>query len=298
MNDLIQPLHPVEFGEKGRVATIRTSVSREQDQWFLLTADWHWDNPKCDRELLEKHLKQAKERNAGVLVFGDATCLMQGRGDRRGNKSDIREEHNNARYLDSVVDTFCEWIEPYRANMTLMTYGNHETSIIKHQETDILQRISAISKIPIGKYDGWVRIIVQPRSAVTGNTSGGQNSINLYYHHGAGGGGPITRGVIATNRRNAYIDNADIIVSGHVHEAWIMETPKEELTHKGSINRKIVTHVQTGTYKEEFTGMGWHVERGAGPKPLGSWWMRIYYDRKSGNENETRFRYEFTRTEQ
>lgn len=274
--------------ENGRVTTLRPELTRNKDAWFLLTADWHWDNPKCDRDLLEKHLKQAVERNAGVMVFGDAFCIMQGRYDGRRVKGDIRDEHNNATYLDSVVDTFCEWIEPYKNNIKLMTYGNHETSILKHCETDLLQRMSQRTKIALGKFDGWVRII--PNLLSTNERHGK----NLYYHHGSGGGGAVTRGVIATNRRNAYIDGADIIVSGHIHEAWIMETPKESITSNGHTERKAVTHVQTGTYKEEFTGSGWHVERGAPPKPLGSWWMRVYYDRTAPG----RARYEFTRTEQ
>lgn len=294
MTDVNTKLYSTEISENGRVVTLRPNIKKDQDAWFLLTADWHWDNPKCDRDLLKKHLDQASERNAGVLVFGDALCCIQGKGDRRGNKSDIREEHNNARYLDSIVDTFCEWIEPYKQNMTLMTYGNHETSIIKHQETDMLQRISALTKIPLGKYDGWVRIVpnILPQDGSVVRTG---HVTNLYYHHGSGGGGPVTRGVIATSRRNAYIDNADIVVSGHVHEAWIMETPKESITSHGTIERKAVMHVQTGTYKEEFTGQGWHVERGAPPKPLGSWWMRVYYDRVNDNK---KYRYEFIRTEQ
>lgn len=44
------------------------------EQWYLLTSDWHWDNPKCNRELLRKHINQAKERNAKILVFGDLFC--------------------------------------------------------------------------------------------------------------------------------------------------------------------------------------------------------------------------------
>lgn len=274
--------------ENGRVTTLRTVVEREKDVWILLMADWHWDNPKCDRDLLEKHLRQAKERDASVLVFGDIFCIMQGRYDGRRLKGDVRDEHNNARYLDSVVDTFCDWVEPYKDNIKLMTYGNHETSILKHCETDLLQRQAQRTKIALGKYDGWIRIMPE--------ASNGSHihCTNLYYHHGSGGGGVVTRGVIATNRRNAYIDNADIIVSGHIHEAWIMETPKESISRYGSTERKTVTHVQTGTYKEEFTGSGWHVERGAPPKPLGSWWMRIYYDRGS----DGRTRYEFIRTEQ
>jgi len=290
----MQFLHPVDKSENGRVITIRPELRKEKDVWFLLTADWHWDNPKCDRNLLEKHLKQAKEREAGVLVFGDLLCLMQGRADRRGSKSDIREEHNNAMYIDSVIDTFCEWIEPYKQNMTLVTYGNHETSILKYSETDVLQRMSAITKIPLGKYDGWVRFVPKVMNE-DGQDSGKNSPTNLYYHHGSGGGGIVTKGVIQTNRRNSYIDGADIMVSGHIHEAWLMETPKESISSHGTIERKNVMHVQTGTYKEEFTGSGWHVERGAPPKPLGSWWMRIYKDRASETR---RYRYEFIRTEQ
>lgn len=294
MIDTSVSIHPVTKTENGRVITIRPDLQKDKDVWFLLTADWHWDNPKCDRDLLEKHLKQAKERDAGVLVFGDCFCFMQGRYDGRRMKGDIRPEHDNATYIDSVIDTFCDWIEPYRQNMTLITYGNHETSILKHLETDVLQRMSARTKIPLGKYDGWIRFVP------TILTEEGKDTIkpsvtNLYYHHGSGGGGIVTKGVIQTNRRNAYIDNADIFVSGHIHEAWIMETPKESISSHGTIQRKSVMHVQTGTYKEEFTGGGWHVERGAPPKPLGSWWMRIYKDKA----NQTRrYRYEFIRTEQ
>jgi len=280
--------HDITISDNGRVCTYKMPLPIKGEAWVLLTADWHWDNPKCDRVLLKKHLDQAKERNAKVFVFGDLFCLMQGRYDGRRMRGDVREEHNNAKYIDSVIDTFAEWIEPYRANMALVTYGNHETSILKHVETDVLARMSQLTKIPTGKFDGWVRIIPQPENtndrAVT----------NIYYHHGSGGGGIVTKGVIQTNRRNAYIDNADVIVTGHIHEAWVMETPKESLTHKGNVERKVVSHVQTGTYKEESVGEGWHVERGSPPKPLGSWWMRIYDDRTT----KGRYRYEFIRTEQ
>jgi UDP-2,3-diacylglucosamine pyrophosphatase LpxH len=284
----MDPNHVITMSDNGRVCTYEPQMEYKGETWVLLTADWHWDNPKCDRDLLKKHLDQAKERNAKVFVFGDLFCLMQGRYDGRRMRGDVREEHNNAKYIDSVIDTFAEWIDPYRANMALVTYGNHETSILKHVETDVLARMSQLTKIPTGKYDGWVRIMPHidkfNDKAVT----------NIYYHHGSGGGGIVTKGVIQTNRRNAYIDNADVIVTGHIHEAWVMETPKESITSRGFVERKVVSHVQTGTYKEESVGHGWHVERGAPPKPLGSWWMRFYYDAGS----KGRYRYEFIRTEQ
>jgi hypothetical protein len=78
-----------------------------------MLSDLHWDNPKCDWVLLKKHLDFCKENNIPVIINGDFFCLMQGRGDNRRNKSDIRPEHNNTRYLDSIVETAAEWFAPY-----------------------------------------------------------------------------------------------------------------------------------------------------------------------------------------
>ena len=37
-------------------------------QDFFLSADWHLDNPKCNRKLLTNHLNEAKEKEAGIFV--------------------------------------------------------------------------------------------------------------------------------------------------------------------------------------------------------------------------------------
>ena len=67
--------------------------------WILLTSDWHWDNPKCDRKTLKRHLDQAKERNAKIIITGDLFCAMQGKYDKRSNKSSLRPEHQTDNYL-------------------------------------------------------------------------------------------------------------------------------------------------------------------------------------------------------
>ena len=74
-----------------------------------MLSDLHWDNPHCDRELLKNNLDFCKENNIPVVINGDFFCLMQGRGDNRRNKSDIRPEHNNGsrptRILSKLSDT-------------------------------------------------------------------------------------------------------------------------------------------------------------------------------------------------
>jgi hypothetical protein len=93
---------------------------------IAMLSDIHWDNPKCDWDLLKKHLDYCVSENIPIMFNGDFFCLMQGKGDRRGNKSDIRPEHNNAKYLDSIVETAVEWFSPYAHLMTVVGYGNHE----------------------------------------------------------------------------------------------------------------------------------------------------------------------------
>jgi hypothetical protein len=95
--------------------------------------------------------------------------------------------------------------------------------------------------------------------------------------HGSGGGGPVTGDMISAARQLAYVSNADIMVSGHVHEAWQREYVRQELTDKGRIRKRTAHYIKCATYKDEYEigEGGWHVERGGAPKPLGAWWLEF-----------------------
>lgn len=105
---------------------IKTEVKSTDRVSFLLLSDLHWDNPKTDRVLLKKHLDQAKEKNASILIFGDLFCAMQGKYDPRGSKESVRPEHNVNNYLDALVDTAIEYFTPYKENILFISPGNHE----------------------------------------------------------------------------------------------------------------------------------------------------------------------------
>ena len=155
---------------------------------IAMLSDIHWDNPKCDWDLLKRDLDYCKTNDIPVMVNGDFFCLMQGKGDRRGNKSDIRPEHNNSKYLDSIVETAVQFFTPYADILTVIGYGNHETAIIKWQETDILQRFVDLlnykcgTQIQTGGYGGW--IIVRQELGF-----GSESSFKIKYFHGSGGFG-------------------------------------------------------------------------------------------------------------
>jgi UDP-2,3-diacylglucosamine pyrophosphatase LpxH len=241
---------------------------------IAMLSDLHWDNPHCDREMLKRHLDYCLEEDIPVIINGDMFCLMQGRGDNRRNKSDIRPEHNNARYLDSIIETAVEWFLPYAHIIKLIGYGNHETAIIKFQETDILQRFvdllnyKAGSNIQTGGYGGW--LVIKQASGW-----GSSYSTKVKYFHGSGGGGIVTKGAINLTRALETYENFDVFTMGHIHENSCRNDVRDTIDHHsvgGYVLKQKQLHLMlTGTYKEEYGdgSQGWHVERGAPIKPLG-----------------------------
>ena len=254
------------------------------EQWVLLTSDRHWDNPKSDHALQIKHLKQAIDRNAVIIDAGDLFCAMQGKYDKRASKSDLRPEHQVSNYLDALIQTGADFFAPYAKNFALVAAGNHETAIKKRHETDLTERfcstVNYISGETVhnGGYSGFVRFRICQIDENGKRKASISRNVILHYSHGYGGGGPVTKGVIQTNRKATYLPDADIVISGHVHESWQIELMRVRVG-RSQIYHDTQTHICLPTYKEEFgTGFGgWHVERGAPPKPIGAVWLRFYY---------------------
>ena len=238
-------------------------------------SDIHWDNPKCDWDLLKRDLDYCVKESIPIMFNGDTFCLMQGKWDPRGTKSDIRPEHNNVRYLDSIVETAVDWFSPYAHLITVVGYGNHETAIIKRQETDVLQRFVDLlnyknhTNVQTGGYGGWLIVNQEVRS-------GNSLATKVKYFHGSGGGGIVTRGEINLTRALEMYEDFDVFAMGHIHENKCTNVSRDAIEHhsaKGYFHKQKQIHLMiTGTYKEEYGdgSKGWHVERGAPAKPIGS----------------------------
>jgi hypothetical protein len=262
------------------------NVNQGWEKWILLRSDAHHDSRDCDRELELEHLELAQKRKAYILDFGDIFDAMQGRYDPRRSYPEMREEYADAMivhkksYLDLIVDDAAKFYKPYKSLWVLQGYGNHETSIQRHVDTNLIERFAhEMGKdggiINTGGYGGWVVF----HFAIGGTQ---RESIKLKYFHGSGGGGPVTKGVIQSNRQAVFLPDADIVIGGHIHESWILSMPRERISDKGVIGTDMQYHVRTPTYKNDYgDGSGnWHVERGAPPKPRGCVWLRFYLERK------------------
>lgn len=276
--------------EKARnIHVIRIALKSVGDtQRVLLQSDVHWDNPHCDREMFTRHLDEAREDDAPIIDNGDFFCAMQGKWDKRANKNDLRPEHQRADYLDALVSTAADTLKPYRDLLTVRGDGNHETAIIKHHETSLTERLVERLKsnggtgIAKGGYSGFVVFQV-----TIGNNE--RYPFKMHYLHGHGGGGAVTRGVIQTNRHAVYLADADIVWTGHIHDGFMVPIARVKLNQD---NDKIVHtrqyHVSTPGYKEEWHDGygGWHVERGAPPKPTGAAWLTFRYNRRRASDTQ------------
>lgn len=239
-------------------------------------SDIHWDNPKCDWNLLKRDLDYCLKNEIPIMFNGDTFCLMQGAYDPRKMKGDIRPEHNNARYFDSIIETSVDFFLPYANLMTIVGYGNHETSIIKRQETDVIQRFVTLlnykagSNVMTGGYGGWLIVnqLVKAKSNITQATK-------IKYFHGSGGGGLVTKGALNLTRAMEMYEGYDVFTMGHIHENSARNDVRDSINFHPSkgyyFNHKQIHSMITGTYKEEYIDglYGWHVERGAPMKPVG-----------------------------
>jgi hypothetical protein len=255
------------------------------EQWFLLSSDRHHDSPDCNRELEIEHLEECKKRKGYVLDFGDIFDAMQGRYDPRRTYKDIRPEYQKkmiegGKFLDVIVKDAVNFYKPYANQILLIGRGNHETAIETHNDTDLIDRLvsgintAAKSSVYSGFYGGWVRFMFKIQGTQ-------RESVNMKYFHGAGGGGPVTKGTIQSNRQAVFLPDADIVVNGHIHESWVLAIPRERLSDAGVVYQDLQFHVRTATYKNDYGNgsSGWHIETGKPPKPRGAVWLRFYLDR-------------------
>lgn len=250
-------------------------------QWFLLRSDAHHDNLHCDQALEKKHLDQALERDAGIIDCGDLFCAMGGKFDKRADSNQLRPELRTACYFDALVEYNAKFYEPYARNFVMLSPGNHETAIEKNHETRLTERLAerlkaAGSPVQCGTYQGWVRFMFNFHTTK-------RKTIRMAYTHGYGGGGPVTKDIIQFNRQLAYLESADLIVSGHTHDALESTQRREYLDFNGKPCYRDVNCIKLGCYKDEFgPGQGWAVGKGMPPKPLGAYWLRFYLGDQDG----------------
>jgi len=263
------------------VLTVRIDeITSGWESWWLLRSDAHHDSKRCDRKLEKQHLEAVQDRDGWWMDFGDLLDAMQGRYDPRRNYDDIRPEDVGKDYYDRIVTHAAEFYEPYADRCVLLALGNHETQTTKHASTNLtsnlVYRLNEVSladndhRIEIGCFGGWVRFMFTYQKTK-------MQTVRLKYFHGAGHSAPVTKGVIQTARQQVYLPDADIVINGHNHQAYIVPLARERLTKGGRVKRDLVWHGRIPGYLDEYGdgSGGWGVEKGHAPTPLGAIWLHF-----------------------
>lgn len=274
------------------VHVIEFPLTRVGDEFrALAVSDTHLDSTLCRREAVKRDMDEALEIGAPVIDAGDFFDAMQGKYDSRSASEELMPELLHARepdgtpmpYLKAMVMDGVDFMRPYAHILTVRGVGNHEDAIRQHRQWDVAQEFvsqmrssdgPAARNIHLGGYHGWVvfRIKLSKTQA--------QAKI-LKYHHGWGGGGPVTRGVIQSARMSDWLGGSvDLIMSGHTHDEWRITRPKEDLVAGPRGYRSIVKnqiHFRVPGYKDEFQQKGGSFanRKGQGPKPIGGAWIRF-----------------------
>jgi len=239
-----------------------------EDGWeqkhYLLISDLHIDSEHCDRGLLKKLLDEAKAKNATILIFGDLFDMMGGKWDKRTSKGDIKSVYKVEEYFDAVIEEVAEFLKPYAQNIGMISKGNHEITVLKHHETNVINRLiyRLGEHIEAGDYSGFIKFFFS-------TNAGQRQSKTLYYTHGSGGNSPVTKGVIKTNRRSANID-ADFFVSGHIHQGWNVSHSRKKLNDACRIVEYDQEHIQLGTFKDTST---WEETKEFSAPVKGGYWL-------------------------
>jgi hypothetical protein len=141
------------------------------------------------------------------------------------------------------------------------------------------------SNVQTGGYGGW--LIVRQESRPKFNIV-----TKIKYFHGSGGGGIVTRGEINLTRALEMAEDFDVFAMGHIHENKCTNIARDIIEQHASTGysqkHRQIHMMITGTYKEEFGegSKGWHVERGAPPKPVGSRILIINTRRDTSNNRD------------
>lgn len=241
---------------------------KRNDAWIFLCADVHADSPHSDRELYREHIREARRRKAGAFVFGDMFDVMQSFGDKRaspdGKRDEDSERVSGLAYLRAVVNNMANIHRGYEKTLSFLSPGNHETAMLRYHHWDLVSEFADLinrrgGNLKVGGYRGYIRVSFRGQSFL------------LYYHHGAGGSAPVTRGVIRSARRAEYV-RADVVVTGHIHTGYMLPILSE--TSRG---RHVQRHIQLSTYLDPLAkqAYGWATEREFAPSPMGGAWLYV-----------------------
>lgn len=202
------------------IAKLSYDYSAIRRYTFGLMSDVHIDSPGHDRERFTRDMDRLASESATVLFNGDIfDAIMPGDRKRYSRAGDAMSQDAQ---VNERVDYAFSRLKPYADIIGYLGYGNHETSVVKYNNSDpivMLQRelngarSKSLPPIQRGGYVGFIYLHFHRKGD-------GVKRHVIYRDHGKGGNSPVTKGIIGLQRLYTTYD-ADTIWLGHSHTSII-----------------------------------------------------------------------------
>jgi len=262
----------------------------EQKQIFYFAGDLHYGIKNSDVNSFIKEMKEAKERNARIILIGDIFDSIFPYGDKRWNPSllipELRERDDAPIHAVSLMASI---LKPFAKNINVIGMGNHEASVLKYLGIDMIKLLTMTlnhfldgHKILYGGYTGYLGYRFKIKSG------GSMKVFKILYHHGSGGGSPVTKGMIDVNRKETNW-NYDLFVFGHKHHCFAVRdvtiSPVFRKDNQGYILSTDNRAIQTGAFYRNYpensnTDLASYEEiKQHSPKPIGGVFVTVSLQR-------------------
>ena len=233
----------------------------EQD--IRLMSDTHIGARNVDYKLIKEEVADAIKSKARLLLNGDVFDMILVKDMKRFRADCL---HPKLTGKGDLVNQAIEWaveiFGPAADLIDMVGVGNHEEAVTKYHGTDVTKlfvnelkrkRRRIDHTIHYGGYTGFVDYRFRWPNKSASKTSHDSKRFVIYYHHGAGGGAPITKGMIDFSRKG-WVD-ADVIWHGHKHHDLTNKIQRLACPILGyQPNVRTVRHIQTGAYFDTYQG--------------------------------------------
>ena len=229
---------------------------------LALMSDLHIGSLHTDYKLIEKELKRAESEDALIAINGDVFDAILPGDRKRYRANNLHPRMYSAG--DDMIGESIRWayeiLSPYADRILMIGDGNHDDSVARFHHIEPVKHLCILlakesgKPINYGGYHGFIHIRMDQNGL--GKKYG---HFVIHYHHGAGGGAPVTKGAITFCRAQMCLEGVDAIWRGHTHNKQAGRDAKIvyntlKVKPENRVCHKDVLTVRTGAYMDTYTG--------------------------------------------
>lgn len=228
-----------------KCTTKRLPVDIKNPHLYIL-ADWHFESPNCNVQLILDELAKIKEDPAAVVLIG---------GDlfENATRKSVGDPYTLRMPPEDALAEVVKLLRPIKDKIAAVTNGNHEARTYKECGFDLMTAVVQCLGLE-DVYDpaGVMLFLHWGKSNKSGKVNTVPHCKTVYIQHGDGIGGTTIGGKMnGVQRREAMVPDADVIICCHVHTpATWKESYYVTDTRHDTVKMKERTYIVVGSALE------------------------------------------------